>query len=71
MTHDGSCALREVPLPQLVQVIVQSDGATMSCYYCRHRAPVEHGDVARQILQFQEAHFGCDPAVATATFPRA
>ena len=64
MTHDSAYALREAPLPQLVQVIMRSDGATMSCYYCGRRAPVEHGDVARQILQFQEAHFGCDPAVA-------
>jgi hypothetical protein len=67
---DGSPhALREAPLPRLVQVVVQPDGATMSCYYCRHQAPIEIGDVAGQILQFQEAHFGCDPAVATTTIP--
>jgi hypothetical protein len=67
---DGSPhALREAPLPRLVQVIVQPDGATMSCYYCRHQATIEIGDVAGQILQFQDAHFGCDPAVAPARTP--
>lgn len=70
MTPDASSqALREGPLPRLVQVVVQPDGATMSCYYCRDRAPIEVGDVAGQILQFQEAHFGCDPAVAAVTMP--
>lgn len=70
MTPGGSSqALREAPLPRLVQVVVQPDGATMSCYYCQHSAPVGVGDVACQILQVQEAHFGCDPAVAAAAMP--
>lgn len=70
MPDGPSHALREAPLPRLVEVVVQHVGATMSCHYCRQRAPVEVGDVAGQILQFQEVHFGCDPAVAAGTMPQ-
>lgn len=66
MTPDGSSyVLCEALLPRLVQVILQPDGATMSCYYCRRGARLQDGEVARQILHFQELHFDCDPAVAT------
>lgn len=43
--------------------------ATMSCFYCRHTAPILAAEVAGQIQRFQEAHFGCDPTVAAWTTP--
>lgn len=78
MTITGaSPALGDDPtVPRLVQVTIEPDGATMSCFYCQQTAPILAAEVEDQILRFQEAHFGCDPTVAdwpipvTGTVPR-
>lgn len=57
----------ESTVPRLVQVVIEPDGATMSCFYCRHTAPILAAEVAGQIQQFQESHFGCDATVAAWT----
>jgi hypothetical protein len=55
---------REDDIPRLVRFTFERNGVSMSCHYCQRRAAILNGDVAGQILQFQEAHFGCDPALA-------
>jgi hypothetical protein len=54
----------EDDIPRLVRFTFERNGASMSCHYCQRRAAIANGDVAGQILQFQEVHFGCDPALA-------
>lgn len=66
----ASPALGDDPtVPRLVQVIIEPDGATMSCFYCQRAAPIVAVEVDGQILRFQDAHFGCDPIVAGWTIP--
>jgi hypothetical protein len=52
--------------PRLVRFVLEPDGATMSCHYCEGSTSIGDGEVPRQILRFQEAHFDCDPALAAA-----
>lgn len=68
MTSSVSAAApREGDIPRLVRFTFDRGGASMSCHYCQCRAAIVNGDVPAQILQFQEAHFACDPALAATT----
>jgi hypothetical protein len=60
----SAAAPREDDIPRLVRFTFERNGASMSCHYCQRRAAIVNGDVPGQILQFQETHFGCDPALA-------
>jgi hypothetical protein len=60
-------APREHDIPRLAHFTFERDGASMSCHYCQRRAAIVDGDLPAQILQFQEAHFGGDPALAATT----
>jgi hypothetical protein len=65
LTSSASAAAPgEDDIPRLVRFTFERNGASMSCHYCRRRAALVNGDVAGQILAFQDAHFGCDPALA-------
>lgn len=55
---------READIPRLIRFSLDAVGASMSCHYCRRSASILHGDALAQILQFQEAHFTCDPILA-------
>jgi hypothetical protein len=63
----SAAAPREDDSPRLVHFTFERDGASMSCHYCQRRAAIVDGNLPGQILQFQEAHFGCDPALAATT----
>jgi hypothetical protein len=63
----SAAARREDDIPRLVRFTFERNGASMSCHYYQRRAAIVNGDVAGQILQFQDAHFGCDPALAATT----
>lgn len=55
---------RHRALPPLVEFTVDGDGASMHCHYCTVGQPLcPSDDVPVQILQFQEAHFSCDPVL--------
>lgn len=48
---------------QVVEFVIDIDGARMTCRDCRADAPVTAGDVVGQVLRFQYLHLGCDPHV--------
>jgi hypothetical protein len=50
-------------VPALVQFVVQRVGATMHCNYCRRVQLLSRTDVVEEILEFQDAHFACDPVL--------
>ena len=59
----ASPALGDDPtVPRLVQVIIEPDGATISCFYCQRAAPIVAVEVDGQILRFQDAHSAAIPS---------
>lgn len=50
-------------VPTLVQFVIQRIGATMHCNYCHQVQLLSRTDVVEEILEFQDAHFACDPVL--------